>query len=105
MKHFIGKTMSYLEVGRNQVIGRVMGVAQLMLTFIIYLKVDGKDFELPVLAGAMVFLFFLLTVSGWIYMKLGLLEIEIQHRNRHSPELMQTISLLKEIKQEIQKKQ
>lgn len=98
MKQFIGKTMSYLEVGRSQVIGRIIGVVQLLLSFLIYLKIDGQSFSIEFLALLSFFLFVSLILSGWAYMKLGLLGVEIQHRNRHSPEIMETLESVREIK-------
>jgi len=95
--------LKYFEVGRGMVFGRFLNMFSTAMIFGTFLSVNGIPFgfvELVVLAFV---LSFLMLVSGILFIKSGIYDLEISSRNINNPEVMETLRIVKELNEKVKK--
>lgn len=84
-----GSVMKWLDNGRNQVLGRVIGMVTVVMQFAIYFTVNGEPIGIPEIIFWSIFFTVVLIGLGYVYSAKGFLTAEIVSRQHENPLLVE----------------
>jgi len=97
----IGHLLKIFEIGRAYVVGRAIGSITVCLTLATYLTLMGFSFGVFEIVGLIVLINIFIFVSGYFWIKFGLLDAETYSRNLNNPQNIEILRRVKKIEEHI----
>jgi len=96
-----GHALKIFETGRIYVVGRFTGVLSLVLLFATYLGVTGIEFGFVEIIVLFIALNVMIFISGYVWIKLGLLDSENSSRIMHNPQTIETLEIVRKLERRL----
>jgi len=100
----IGELLTAWDIGNNNILGRMRNIITFPIQIATFLGVYGIFFDIPTIIIAGAVLTITIIFLGWVYVKSGLLKRETRVKHNESPQIKETLEVVKRLEVKLCKK-